>query len=84
MNSTSQDNMKSGTPLQTPFCGNLRSKGFFMLDVIPTVASQYLDESKHCWCFHTQQVLGPDADHVSPEHCVPGRGCYKSALAVNH
>ncbi|MDP9175332.1 MAG: hypothetical protein M3O30_15935 [Planctomycetota bacterium] len=69
------------TPLQTPFCGELRSKKFFMLDVIATDASQYLDESNHCWCFHTQQVLGPDAGMVSPHDCIPGRACYKSALA---
>jgi hypothetical protein len=67
---------------QTPFCGNLRSKNFFMLDVLPTHASQYLDASNHCWCFHTQQVIGPDGRQVEPEACVPGRSCYRSALEL--
>jgi hypothetical protein len=71
----------ASSSVQTPFCGDLRSKSFFMLDVIPTDASQYLDESKHCWCFHTQQVLGPDGEFVAPEHCTAGRSCYRSALA---
>jgi hypothetical protein len=66
---------------QTPFCGNLRSKRFFMLDVIPTEAGQFYDPSGHCWCYHTQQVIGPDGSHVFPERCVPGRPCYRSALS---
>jgi hypothetical protein len=72
---------KKDSAPQTPFCGELRSRAFLMLDVIPTDASQYLDASNHCWCFHTQQVLGPDGELVAPEHCTPGRGCYRSALA---
>jgi hypothetical protein len=67
--------------VQTPFCGELRSKKFFMLDVIATSADQYLDASNHCWCFKTQQVLGPDGSQVGPDRCVPGRKCYRSALA---
>ena len=66
---------------QTPFCGQLRSKKFFMLDVLPTEQSQYLDESNYCWCFQTQQVVGPDGSHVAPDQCRPGRSCYQSALA---
>ena len=49
--------------------------------LIPTKAEQYLDPSGHCWCYHTQQVLGPDGKHVGPDRCTPGRGCYRSALA---
>jgi hypothetical protein len=66
---------------QTPFCADLRSKKFYMLDVIPTKAEQYIDASGHCWCFKTDIVLGPDGSHALPEKCVPGRSCYKSALA---
>jgi hypothetical protein len=65
---------------QTPFCGQLRSKKYFMLDVLPTDAAQYLDDSAFCWCFKTQQVVGPDGSQASPEQCTPGRGCYRSAL----
>ena len=65
---------------QSPFCGSLRSKKFFMMDGLATEASQYLDSSNHCWCRETQQVVGPDGDRVRPERCVPGRACYSSAL----
>jgi len=65
----------------TPFCGDLRSKKFFMLDGIATQAEQYYDPSGHCWCYHTQQPIGPDGVHVSPESCGPGRKCYRSALS---
>jgi hypothetical protein len=66
---------------QTPFCGELRSKKFFMLDAIASQESDYLDPSGHCWCFHTQRVVGPDRGIVKPDRCVPGRSCYRSALA---
>jgi hypothetical protein len=69
------------TILQTPFCGDLRSKKFFMLDTIPTEPQHYYDPSGHCWCFHTQQPIGPDGNQVMPEDCRPGRACYRSALA---
>jgi hypothetical protein len=67
--------------IQTPFCGDLRSKKFFMLDKIATSAEDYLDASEHCWCYHTEQVIGPDSNIVMPERCVPGRTCYRSALS---
>jgi len=66
--------------IQTPFCGDLRSKKFFMTDQIAARAEDYLDASGHCWCYHTQQVVGPDEQFVEPERCVPGRSCYRSAL----
>ena len=66
--------------INTPFCGDLRSKKFFLLDQIATKAEDYLDPSGHCWCYHTQQVVGPDGNIVAPEDCVPGRSCYRSAL----
>jgi hypothetical protein len=70
----------AGSGLQTPFCGDLRSKQYFLLDVIPTTAEEYLDPSNHCWCRITQTPVGPDDRKVNPERCRPGRGCYKSAL----
>ncbi len=68
------------TSIQTPFCGSLRSKKFFMFDSLATEAEQYLDASNHCWCRETQQVTGPDGGRVHPENCNPGRACYTSAL----
>lgn len=67
--------------IQTPFCGDLRSKKFFLLDQIARTAEDYLDASEHCWCYHTQQVVGPDGNIVTPHRCVPGRACYRSALS---
>ncbi len=66
----------------TPFCGELRSKKFLMLDTIPSEPEQYYDLSGHCWCYHTQQPVGPDGLQVVPEACGPGRACYRSALAT--
>jgi hypothetical protein len=68
------------TQFQTPFCGDIRSKKYFLLDTIPSDASDLMDGSGHCWCYHTQQPIGPDGLHVLPENCTPGRVCYRSAL----
>jgi hypothetical protein len=68
------------TEVQSPFCGELRSKKFFMLDVLPTEEEQYLDSSNHCWCYQTQQVVGPDGLPVEPSNCTPGRPCYVNSL----
>ena len=70
----------AGAVVNSPFCGSLRSKKFFMMDGLATEAAQYLDSSNHCWCRETQQVIGPDGGRVRPERCVPGRSCYSSAL----
>jgi hypothetical protein len=65
---------------ESAFCSSLRSKKFFLIDALPTEASQYLDASNHCWCRETQQVTGPDGGSVRPEACVAGRDCYSSAF----
>jgi hypothetical protein len=65
---------------QSSFCSSLRSKKFFMIDALPTEASQYLDASNHCWCRITQQVIGPDGGAVHPDSCKVGRDCYSSAF----
>jgi hypothetical protein len=65
----------------TPFCGDLRSKKYYLLDGVAKKAEEYLDDSGHCWCYHTQVVVGPDHNIVMPERCVPGRSCYRSALS---
>jgi len=74
------DSLTSGEMPKSAFCASLRSKKFFMIDVMPTEASQYLDGSNHCWCRETQQAIGPDGGIAQPEHCVPGRSCYSSAF----
>jgi hypothetical protein len=66
--------------VQSPFCGELRSKKFFMLDVLPTEEEQFLDSTQHCWCCQTQQVVGPDGLPVHPTSCTPSRACYVNSL----
>jgi hypothetical protein len=67
--------------IQTPFCGDLRSKKYFMRDEILTNAEDYHDASGHTWCYHTQMPIGPDGNRAAPEYCTPSRRCYRSALA---
>jgi hypothetical protein len=79
MNSNVSPASSSDVP-RSAFCGELRSKKFFMLDVLATEPEQYLDASNHCWCFRTQQVVGPDGRPVGPHQCTAERTCYISAL----
>jgi hypothetical protein len=67
--------------LQTPFCGDLRSKKWYLSDEIFTDAEQYHDGSGHTFCYHTQMPIGPDGSRAAPEYCTPDRSCYRSALA---
>lgn len=73
----------NAAPLASPFCRELRSKKYFMIDRIPVDANDYLDESNHCWCGNTQMVIGPDGSRATPDYCVPGRSCYRSAFEDN-
>jgi hypothetical protein len=66
--------------IQSPFCGSLRSKKFFMMDKLATSADEYLDAANHVWCSETQEVIGPDNQRVDTDRCVPGRSCYSSAV----
>jgi hypothetical protein len=50
----------ANAPFESPFCGSLRSKKFFMLDRLATSADEYLDSANHVWCCETQEVIGPD------------------------
>lgn len=79
----SQSDLKSKAQpevMQTPFCADLRSKKFYMLDVIPTTAEDFYDASGCVWCYHTQVPIGLDGLHAGPDECKPGRSCYRSAL----
>ena len=71
---------RTSVVLESPFCGSLRSKKFFMSGGLATDAGQYLDSTEHCWCRETQLVVGPDGGRAHPSRCVPGRVCYGSAL----
>jgi hypothetical protein len=78
--STTSEPPVEPVPVQSPFCGSLRSKKFFMLDRLATSAADYIDSANHVWCCETQEVIGPDNKRVNPDNCVPGRSCYSSAL----
>ena len=67
-------------PVQSPFCGALRSKKFFLLDRLASSAEDYVDAANHVWCCETQEVIGPDNRRVDPNACGPGRACYCSAV----
>ena len=67
-------------PIQTPFCGQHRSKKYFMLDRLAVSPEDFIDATNHVWCCETQEVIGPDNRRVSTDNCRPGRACYSSAL----
>ena len=74
------ETMPAPEPVQSQFCGSLRSKKFFMLDRLATSADDYIDAANHVWCCETQEVIGPDNRRVQPDSCGPGRACYSSAV----
>ena len=67
--------------LQSPYCGQIRSKQYYNLQQMPTEASHLLDQSGWCWCRKTMQTIGPDGELVQPEDCTAQRGCYVSLFA---
>lgn len=73
-------NEASSSPIQSMYCGSLRSKKFFMRDQLATSADDYIDSANHVWCCETQEVIGPDNQRVEPDKCGPGRPCYSSAI----
>jgi hypothetical protein len=76
-----EESLNPITAVQSPFCGSLRSKKFFMSDGVATSADDYIDAANHVWCCETQEVIGPDNKRVFPDRCTPGRSCYTSAIA---
>ena len=64
-----ENDRTEGAALQSPFCSELRSKKFFMIQGVATEAAQYLDGSDHCWCFKTQLPVGPDGGKAYPDRC---------------
>lgn len=66
--------------VQTLFCGDLRSKKYYMRDEIITTEAEFMDASGHVFCYHTQMQVGPDGYRASPECCGSDRKCYRSAL----
>lgn len=77
---TMAETLPAPEPVQSAFCGSLRSKKFFLLDRLAASADDYLDAANHVWCCETQEVIGPDNGRVDPDRCGPGRACYSSAV----
>lgn len=77
---TPAETIAAPEPVQSAFCGSLRSKKFFLLDRLAASAEDYLDAANHVWCRETQEVIGPDNGRVDPDRCGPGRACYSSAV----
>lgn len=80
MTDESREAATESTSIQSPYCGSLRSKKFFLLDRLATSSEDYLDAANHVWCCETQEVIGPDNKRVYPDRCTPGRSCYSSAI----
>jgi len=74
------ENASAPEAVQSPFCGSLRSKKFFLLDRLASSPEDYVDGANHVWCCETQEVIGPDNRRVDPNACGPGRACYSSAV----
>jgi hypothetical protein len=66
------------SPVESPFCRELRSKKYYFLKTMPTEENDIRDGSGHCWCRRTMQVIGPDGEKVGPRHCGADRDCYHS------
>ena len=82
MNTKPDENkvVRSLEVLQTPFCGELRSKKFYLRDQLASSAEDYIDGSGHIFCYLTQMPIGPDGCAAHPDNCGPDRVCYRSAL----
>lgn len=56
-------------------CRLLRTKGMFVdVEPDPLVPNP---RDGHCWCVHTQNLLGPDGRVAEPEFCGPERDCHE-------
>lgn len=57
-------------------CRMIRSKWMFIAaEPDPTVPRS---GSSICWCVHTQKVMGPDGQVVTPEACNSERVCFEA------
>lgn len=66
-------------PLQI-VCRHLRSKAIYVAGQMEPGIEQETMGSGHCWCNHTQHILGPDDALVERRGCNSGRTCYEAVL----
>jgi hypothetical protein len=61
-------------------CRHLRSKAIYVAGQLEPPADLLTIGSGHCWCNHTQHILGPDDQTVDRRGCNANRSCYEAAL----
>ena len=61
-------------------CRHLRSKAIYVAGQMEPGPDQEMMGSGHCWCNHTQHILGPDDQLVERRGCNSGRTCYEAVL----
>ncbi|REK12727.1 MAG: hypothetical protein DWQ37_10890 [Planctomycetota bacterium] len=66
-------------PIQ-PICRHMRSKAIYVTGKMEPSAEMVDMGSGHCWCNHTQHILGPDSELVERRACNSSRDCYESVL----
>lgn len=74
---TASQNTTANSAHKTQFCGDLRSKKFYMLGRLPVNEEDFIDASNHCWCYHTQSPMGPDGGLLS----LPAAGAIADVIA---
>jgi len=61
-----------------PPCRHLRSKGMYVTGLIEPQHDPIAPMGDgHCWCNHTQHVMGPDQAMVDRQKCDASRACYE-------
>lgn len=60
-----------------PVCRSIRNKAMMVSGSRDPDAATLIASSGHCWCNHTQHVVGPDGRIVGPEACIAGRDCFR-------
>jgi hypothetical protein len=63
-----------------PVCRHLRSKAIYVAGQMQPAADIEQMGSGHCWCNHTQHVLGPDSQRADRRECNGNRPCYEAVL----
>ena len=66
-------------PIQ-PICRHMRSKAIYVAGQMEPPPEMDAMGSGHCWCNHTQHILGPDDTLVDRRGCNSGRTCYEAVL----
>jgi hypothetical protein len=66
-------------PIQR-ICRHIRSKAIYVVGQMEPPPEMEAMGSGHCWCNHTQHILGPDDTLVERRGCNSARTCYEAVL----